>query len=70
MPVQLTDEACDVMGFTRAGVLAWESTWVAPFASGARHAGGQLVASIRIPLHAIAASMEAELALEAAAGGD
>ncbi len=55
---------------TVAGVLVWENTWAAPFASAARHAGGQLIATGRIPLQAIAASMEAELALEAANGGN
>jgi hypothetical protein len=55
---------------TVAGVLVWENTWAAPFASAARHAGGQLVATGRIPLQAIAASMEAELALEAAQEGN
>lgn len=44
-----------------AGVVVWENTWATPFASAARRAGGQLVASGRIPLAAIAASMEAEL---------
>jgi hypothetical protein len=47
-----------------AGVLVWENTWAAPFASAARRAGGQLVASGRIPIQAIAASIEAELADE------
>jgi hypothetical protein len=47
-----------------AGVLVWENTWAAPFASAARRAGGQLVATGRIPIQAIAASMEAELAAE------
>ncbi len=55
---------------TVAGVLVWENTWAAPFASAARHAGGQLVATGRIPLQAIAASMEAELALEAVTEGN
>ncbi|HYO17898.1 MAG TPA: DUF6325 family protein [Dermatophilaceae bacterium] len=55
---------------TVAGVLVWESTWAAPFGSAARRAGGQLVATGRIPIQAIAASMEAELAAEAAAGGN
>lgn len=55
---------------TVAGVLVWENTWAAPFASAARRAGGQLVATGRIPLQAIAASMEAELALEAAQEGN
>jgi hypothetical protein len=43
-----------------AGVLVWENTWAAPFASAARRAGGQLVASGRIPIQAIVASIEAE----------
>jgi Family of unknown function (DUF6325) len=44
-----------------AGVVVWENTWAAPFASAARRAGGQLVASGRIPIQAIAASIEAEM---------
>ena len=44
-----------------AGVLVWENVWAAPFASAARRAGGQLIASGRIPIQAIAASIEAEL---------
>ena len=43
-----------------AGVLVWENVWAAPFASAARRAGGQLVASGRIPIQAIIASIEAE----------
>ena len=43
-----------------AGVLVWENTWAAPFASAARRAGGQLVATGRIPIQAILASLEAE----------
>jgi hypothetical protein len=45
-----------------AGVLVWENTWAAPFASAARRSGGQLIATGRIPIQAIAASIEAELA--------
>ncbi len=45
---------------TIAGVLVWENTWATPFASAARRAGGQLVANGRIPIQAIAASIEAE----------
>ena len=45
---------------TTAGVLVWENTWAAPFATAARRAGGQLVANGRIPIQAIAASIEAE----------
>jgi hypothetical protein len=47
-----------------AGVLVWENTWAAPFASAARRSGGQLIATGRIPIQAIAASMEAEMAAE------
>lgn len=43
-----------------AGVVVWENRWAAPFASAARRAGGQLVASGRIPIQAILASLEAE----------
>jgi hypothetical protein len=43
-----------------AGVLVWENSWAAPFASAARRAGGQLVATGRIPIQAILASLEAE----------
>ena len=47
-----------------AGVLVWENTWAAPFASAARRAGGQLIATGRIPIQAIAASIEAEPAAD------
>jgi hypothetical protein len=43
-----------------AGVIVWENLWAAPFASAARRAGGQLVATGRIPIQAILASFEAE----------
>jgi hypothetical protein len=43
-----------------AGVIVWENVWAAPFASAARRAGGQLVASGRIPIQAILASLEAD----------
>ena len=42
----------------------FENRWAAPFAAAARRAGGQLIASGRIPIQAIAASIEHELALE------
>jgi hypothetical protein len=45
---------------TTAGVLVWENLWAAPFAAAARRAGGQLIASGRIPIQAILASLEAE----------
>ncbi|HUL86092.1 MAG TPA: DUF6325 family protein [Actinomycetota bacterium] len=43
-----------------AGVIVWENSWAAPFASAARRSGGQLIASGRIPIQAIVASLEAE----------
>ena len=51
---------------TVAGVLVWENLWAARFASAARRSGGQLVASGRIPIQAIIASLEADAAV---AGG-
>jgi hypothetical protein len=47
-----------------AGVLVYENRWAAPFGDAARRAGGQLIAAGRIPIQAIAASIEAELAEE------
>ena len=43
-----------------AGVLIWENLWAAPFASAARRSGGQLIATGRIPILAIIASIEAD----------
>ena len=43
-----------------AGVVVWENLWAAPFADAARRAGGQLVATGRIPIQAIIASFEAD----------
>jgi hypothetical protein len=43
-----------------AGVVVWENTWAAPFGAAARKAGGQLVATGRIPIQAIVASIEAD----------
>jgi len=45
---------------TVAGVVVWENRWAAPFGAAARRSGGQLVASGRIPVQAILASMEAD----------
>ena len=43
-----------------AGVLIWENLWAAPFATAARQSGGQLIATGRIPIQAIIASIEAD----------
>ena len=45
---------------TTAGVLVWENSWAAPFATAARRSGGQLIANGRIPVQAILASLEAD----------
>src|SRR6266498_3990995 len=45
-----------------AGVLVWENSWAAPFASAIRRAGGQLVATGRIPIQAILAAIEEDQA--------
>jgi hypothetical protein len=47
-----------------AGVLVYENTWAAPFASAARRSGGQLIANGRIPIQAIIAAVEADADLE------
>jgi len=44
-----------------AALLVWENVWAAPFGSAVRHAGGQLVASGRIPVQALIAAVEADL---------
>lgn len=49
---------------TSAAVLVWENRWAAPIATALRRSGGQLVASGRIPVQAILASLDA---LDAAA---
>lgn len=49
---------------TTAAVVIYENLWAAPFAAAARHSGGQLIANGRIPIQAIIASIEADLALE------
>ena len=43
-----------------AAVLVWENVWAAPFGSAVRRAGGQLVASGRIPIQQLAAAIEAD----------
>ena len=42
-----------------AGILVYENVWAAPFAAAMRRAGGQLVASGRIPVQALMAAMDA-----------
>ena len=42
-----------------AAVLVWENKWAAPFGMAVRRAGGQLVASGRVPTQALLAAIEA-----------
>ena len=51
---------------TVAGVLVWENTWAGPFAEAVRDAGGQLIASGRIPSQALIAAIEADVDVEGA----
>jgi len=48
---------------TVAAVLVWENRWAAPVAAALRRSGGQLVASGRIPVQAILASLDASEAV-------
>ncbi len=50
-----------------AGILVYENVWAAPFAAALRRGGGQLVASGRIPVQAILASLDAAEAADAPA---
>jgi hypothetical protein len=44
---------------TSAAVLVYENAWAAPFAAAVRRSGGQLVASGRIPVQALIATLDA-----------
>jgi dihydroorotase-like cyclic amidohydrolase len=44
---------------TCAAVLVWENRWAAPVAVALRRSGGELVASGRVPIQAIVASLDA-----------
>ena len=44
---------------TSAAILVWENRWAAPVAVALRRSGGQLVASGRIPVQSILASLDA-----------
>ena len=51
-----------------AGILVYENTWAGPFAAALRRGGAQMVASGRIPIQAILASLEAAEAADETAG--
>jgi hypothetical protein len=52
-----------------AAVLVWENVWAAPLGAAIRHSGGQLVASGRIPIQALAAAIQADEAEATTAEG-
>ena len=54
----VTSIAAAVEPGSTAAVLVWENLWAAPFGSAVRRAGGQLVASGRIPVQAMLAVLE------------
>ena len=56
----VTSLAAAIEPGSSAGVLVWENTWAAPFASAVRRSGGQLVATGRIPIQALLAAIEAD----------
>ena len=56
----MTSVAAAIEPGSTAAVLVWENLWAAPFGSAVRRAGGQLVATGRIPVQALLAAIEAE----------
>ena len=56
---ELQDAAEVLEPGTSAAILVWENLWAAPLAVTLRRSGGQLVASGRIPIQAILASLDA-----------
>jgi hypothetical protein len=56
----VTSLAAAIEPGSSAAVLVWENSWAARFGSAVRRAGGQLVASGRIPIQALLAAVEAE----------
>jgi hypothetical protein len=55
----LNEAAAAIEPGSSAGILVYENVWAAPFAAALRRGGAQLVASGRIPVQALLASLEA-----------
>ena len=55
----LREAAAALRPGTSAAVLVWENRWAAPVAVALRRSGGELVASGRLPIQAIVASLDA-----------
>ena len=62
----VTNLAAAIEPGSSAAVLVWENKWAAPFGMAVRRAGGQLVASGRIPTQALLAAIEADAETEGA----
>ncbi|MEV4428829.1 DUF6325 family protein [Streptomyces sp. R-07] len=58
-PDDLEEAAAAIEPGNSAGLLIYENLWAAPFATALRRGGAQLVASGRLPVQAILASLEA-----------
>jgi len=56
----VNDVAAAIEPGSSAAVLVWENLWAAPFGTAVRRAGGQLVASGRIPIQAVLAAIESD----------
>jgi hypothetical protein len=56
---ELDEAAAAIEPGSSAGILVYENVWAAPFAAALRRGGAQLVASGRIPVQALLASLEA-----------
>jgi len=54
------DLAVTIEPGSSAAVVVWENLWAAPFGSAVRKAGGQLIATGRIPTQAVLAAIEAD----------
>lgn len=57
----VTSLAAAVEPGSTAACLVWENLWAAPFGSAVRRAGGQLVATGRIPIQALLAAVQADI---------
>lgn len=56
---ELTEASQALEPGTCAAVIVWENLWAAPIAVALRRSGGQLVATGRIPIQALLASLDA-----------
>jgi hypothetical protein len=60
----VTSAAAAIAPGSTAALLVWENTWAAPFATAVRRAGGELVATGRVPVPVLLAALEEDLADE------